>query len=273
MILRHALLPLVLLFLSAASLAAEIGVATLADAGARVLRGATWYKLVPGLAVEYGDIVAAGAKSQVQLEFANGTIVSFFGDGSLYISASSSAPPLITMTSGFLKASVKAPGMRVDTLAMDMTIAEGIVVLRADAKASELFVESGAAVLADAGGTTREARRGEYWSKIAAGAMTTQPRAPKPFVDAMPRPFIDPLPVLAGRLKSKPAPTVDHEITYAEAEPWLAGPDRAVFEKRFAIRLRDPVFRKAVEPNVARYPSWDRRLHPEKYAPKPAPPK
>jgi len=44
-----------------------------------------------------------------------------------------------------------------------------------------------------------------------------------------------------------------------------------VFERRFASRLRDPAFRKAVEPNIARYPSWDRMLHPEKYAPKPPP--
>jgi hypothetical protein len=74
-------------------------------------------------------------------------------------------------------------------------------------------------------------------------------------------------------LKSKPAPVVDHEITYAEAEPWLAGRDRAAFEKRFASRLRDPVFRKAALPNLARYPAWDRMLNPEKYAPKDAPAK
>ena len=69
-------------------------------------------------------------------------------------------------------------------------------------------------------------------------------------------------------MKVRPTLVADHEITYAEAEPWLAGRDRAVFEKRFASRLRDPAFRSAVLPNVARYPSWDRQLHPEKYAPK-----
>jgi hypothetical protein len=87
----------------------------------------------------------------------------------------------------------------------------------------------------------------------------------------MPRHFADALPALAPRIKSKPALVVDHEITYAEAEPWLAGRDRAAFERRFASRLRDPAFRKAVEPVVAHYPSWDRMLHPEKYAPKPPP--
>ena len=47
--------------------------------------------------------------------------------------------------------------------------------------------------------------------------------------------------------------------------------DRATFERRFVARLRDPAFRRAAEPDSARYPSWDRILHPEKYRPKDAP--
>jgi hypothetical protein len=84
----------------------------------------------------------------------------------------------------------------------------------------------------------------------------------------MPRHFIDPVYVLAAKLKSPPVLSVDHEITYAEAEPWLAGRDRAVFERRFTSRLRDPAFRSAVMPNAARYPTWDRILNPQKYEPK-----
>jgi hypothetical protein len=67
---------------------------------------------------------------------------------------------------------------------------------------------------------------------------------------------------LPARIKTKPALVADHDITYAEAEPWLAGRDRPVFEKRFATRLRDPAFRSAVLPNLARYPLWDRQLNP-----------
>ena len=92
--------------------------------------------------------------------------------------------------------------------------------------------------------------------------------APKPFVDALPRNYIDPLPSLASRIKSKPALAADHDITYEEAVPWLSGKDRAAFERRFVVRLRDPVFRRAVAPHAARYPMWDRILNPEKYAPK-----
>jgi hypothetical protein len=116
-------------------------------------------------------------------------------------------------------------------------------------------------------------KRGEFWSKAADEPFALQPRAPKPFVDAMPRHFVDPLPRLAARFKAAPVLAADHDVTYAEAEPWLVGRDRAVFEKRFTSRLRDPAFRKGVEPHVARYPTWDRKLHPEKYAAKrkPAP--
>ena len=89
----------------------------------------------------------------------------------------------------------------------------------------------------------------------------------------MPRHFVDPLPALAAKLRSKPALAIDREISFAEAEPWIAGRDRAVFEKRFAGRLRDPAFRNAVLPHVARYPMWDRLLHPEKYVPKTVPAK
>ena len=117
-------------------------------------------------------------------------------------------------------------------------------------------------------GPGHDLKRGEYWSRNASGTFGTQSRAPRIFVDQMPRHFIDPLHALVGRLKSPPTPVVDHEITFAEAEPWLAGRDRAVFERRFTSRLRDPVFRKEVMPVAARFPTWDRILNPEKYEPK-----
>jgi hypothetical protein len=116
-----------------------------------------------------------------------------------------------------------------------------------------------------------EARRGEYWMKTGAAPFTIAPRAPKQFVDAIPRHFLDALPQLVTRFKTKPVLVVERDVAFAEAEPWLAGRDRAVFERRFGSRLRDPVFRKAAEPNSARYPMWDRILHPEKYQPKPVP--
>ena len=251
------------LFAGAAHAALEAGVITLADADSRVLRGATWYKLAPGVGVEDADIVTGSARSQVQIEFARGTIASFAGEGALMINVAKDGTLALMLTAGALKVAVKSPPVRVRTAQFEASVSDGIVVMRAES--GEIFVEAGSAKLSDASGV-REARRGEYWVKSAAG-FATRPLAPRAFVEALPRNFLDPLPVLAPGIKSRVVPTADRDITFAEAEPWLAR-DRAAFEKRFQSRLRDPAFRKAVEPVVARYPSWDRMLHPEKYQPK-----
>jgi hypothetical protein len=265
-----------LLAACAAPAAAEVAIATLVDTGARVLRGATWYKLVPGARVDDGDIIETPERTTVQLELAAGSIVNMVGPGTLHVVRASGkdAPALLSLQRAWAKAVAKPPGVRIHTAAADVVATDGVVVVRAQ-PAIELFVESGTARLIEltptgSDGAVHDAKRGEQWSRSPTGAYATTARVAKTFVDAMPRHYIDALPMLAARFKTAPPVlAVDHEISYSEAEPWLAGRDRAAFERRFASRLRDPVFRRAVEPHVARYPSWDRMLHPEKFAPKP----
>src|SRR4029453_16285824 len=145
-----------------------------------------------------------------------------------------SGPPVTSLPNGWLKIAAKAPGLRVRTAPFDVVTADGILVMRAHGQVAEVFVEAGSVKLLEvsasgADGAARDAKRGEYWAKSATVAFTTVPRAPRTFVDAMPRHFADPLPAFAARIKSKPALAIDHEITYAEAEPWLAGPTRGTF--------------------------------------------
>ena len=270
--------PALALMLFAAGVAAETGVVTLVEGSTRLLRGATWYKLVAGTRVEEADIIEALDRSQIQIEFAAGPLANLVGAGKLYLAPATvkTAPAILNMPSGWLKIAAKPPGLRIRTQPFDLVVVDGILVVQANGSAVEFFVESGSAKPIElapngADGTARDVKSGEYGSKSGTGAFTTGQRAPKVFVDALPRHFVDPLPTLAARIKSKPTLVVDHEITYAEAEPWLAGRDRPVFEKRFASRLRDPAFRSAVLPNLARYPTWDRMLNPEKYAPKAEP--
>ncbi len=255
--------------------AAEIGAVTLLEGSARVLRGATWYKMVTGTRVEEADILDLSERAQVQIEFAAGSIVNLVGTGALYLAPGKgkSTPIPLVVPAGWLKAVAKPPGLQVRTASFGVTAVDAIVVMRATKTAVDFFVESGDVKLVEvaasgADGPSREVTRGEYVARSATGAVTTVARAPKAFVDAMPRHFIDPVYVLAAKLKSPPVLVVDHEITYAEAEPWLVGRDRAVFERRFTSRLRDPAFRSAVMPNAARYPTWDRILNPQKYEPK-----
>jgi len=260
-----ALTALVLPLLFAAHAAAQPAVVTLAEGTPKVLRGATWYKLVPGIALEDADIFTVGPKQQVQVETASGSIVNLTGESTIVVSLGKDGALALTMPAGLAKAAVKMPPVRLRLPQFEVAAGDAIVVVNAGG--GELFVEAGGAKIADGAAAPREAKRGEYWVKSGA-AFATKPLAPKPFVDALPRNYIDPLPSLASRIKSKPALVADHDITYAEAEPWLAGKERAAFEKRFVGRLKDPAFRKAVEPHVARYPYWDRILHPEKYMPK-----
>ena len=262
--------------------AAEIGIAALVEGNARILRGATWYKLVPGARLETGDIVEAAERAQVHIEFDGVAIVNLVGTGTLHLaltvarSSVPAGPPTLALRNGWLKVAAKAPGIRVRAPPLQLTTTEAILVMHATGPVAELFIESGSARATEllgngAEGAARDAKAGEYWSKSSGSPFVTVASAPRTFVDAMPRHFLDALPSMAAQHKTTPALVVDHEVTYAEAEPWLDGPDRALFEKRFASRLRDPAFRRAVEPHVARYPSWDRMLHPEKYAPKPPP--
>ena len=267
-------LPLAVLFV-AASAAAETGVVTLVDGSARLLRGATWYKLAVGTRVEEADIIEAPDRAQAQIELAAGSRTNLVGAGRIYLvpAAAKAAPTVIAVPVGWLKVAAKAPGARIRTAPFDLLVGDGVLVVHANGPAVEFFVESGSVKLIglSANGTdgaARDVKSGEFVSRSASGALATGQRAPKAFIEAMPRHFADALPAFGDRIKTKPTLVVDHEITYAEAEPWLAGRDRAIFEKRFASRLRDPAFRSAALPNLGRYPMWDRMLNPEKYAPK-----
>jgi len=256
--------------------------ASIVDGDARVLRGTTWHKLVPGARLEDGDIVSAGERAQVHLELNAGGLVNFVGTGTLYLvppaGKAKSPATMLVLPKGWLKIVVPPPGVQVRAAAADLTVATGAVVMRADGPVLDFFVESGSASIAEltasgADQATRNAKQDEYWSKSATGAFVPSTRPPRAFIDAIPRHYLDALPRFAAKFKNRPTLVAEREVSYAEAEPWLSGRDRPVFERRFSSRLRDPVFRKAVEPDVARYPSWDRRLHPEKFAPPPPKPR
>jgi len=277
-------MPIGLALLAATSAgAAEMAIATLAEGEIRLLRGTTWYKVPPGARIEEGDILSLGERAQLQLELAGGTRASVAGAASLYVEPPPVKPrpgtppqPAWFVRSGWLKVAAKAPGLTLRTTSADVALATGTVVMRTGPAMLDLFIEAGGARFESpgtpAGEVARDGKPDEFWTRSASGSLVSSTRPPKTFIDAMPRHYLDPLPSLAGRIKGRPPATAEREVSYEEAEPWLAGRDRAVFERRFASRLRDPVFRKAVLPDVARYPMWDRRLHPEKYAPPPPKP-
>jgi hypothetical protein len=187
------------------------------------------------------------------------------------------APPLeLVLTRGWLKLANKPPGagLRVTSPLAVLNVNDGIGVVHMESGLVEVFLESGGARIAETGKDGKEAsahdvRPGEYWGRPADRPFSSERRPPPQFVAALPRHLKDALFPLASRFKGKAVQlVVDRDISYAEAEPWLAGSYRRVFVKRFQRRLADPAFRSGVEARINAYPEWDRILHPEKYAPK-----
>ncbi|MEO8345207.1 MAG: hypothetical protein ABI607_05875 [Betaproteobacteria bacterium] len=263
--------------------AAEVGVFSLVEGPARVLRDTTWYKLVPGTRFRDGDIVVSKGPGQVQVEltaggrFNLGTPATLFAAAVPVVGDKLTGPVDIMLPNGWLKLAASAPplGFRVQFDAATLVAAEAIVVMHAQSSAADLFVESGSARLTEAGTgggkapVATDLKAGEFAAQASGRPLRLERRAPAAFVAAIPRHLIDALPILEAKYKTAKVQLVaEQEVTYAEAEPWLMGPYRKLFMKRFQPRLRDREFRAAVEVNIARYPEWDRILHPEKYLPK-----
>jgi len=254
------------------------GVYSLVDGDARALRGTTWFRLVAGTRVLEGDVIDVGDDAQIQLELKDGGTLNAQGPALMYATA---IPPVdgkpgavaeLIVQHGWLKAAGKGPRpLRVRMPMMTATVGDAVIVASCDARHAEVFVESGTATVASARGKEppQNVAGGEFVSRNDDQKPTVASRPPPAFLAALPRQFRDPLPALASRFPAAPEALVKvSEVSFAEAEPWLAGTTRKAFVRRLSPRLSDPAFRAAVAAHPAAFPEWDRMLHPEKYRPK-----
>jgi len=261
----------------------ETGAVTLLFGQPKLLRGTTWFNLKEGVRLRDGDVIDLPASGQLQIEFADGGAVGIIGPGALYIivaSARDAKQPGSTefqLTRGWLKFATKPPGprLRVRTSLGTIATSEAVAVVHAG-DGFEAFVETGAVRLSDVGKielTGGEIKAGGFASRSAGKPLTTERRPPATFVAALPRDFMDPLPVRAARFAAtKVDPVADHEATFAEAQPWLTGPYRASFLKRFQARLDDPAFRDAMASSGKAPPEWSATTAPPKAETPPPPP-
>jgi hypothetical protein len=256
-----------LALVSALCYGADAGIVTVLDGGARVLRGATWYKLAEGARVQNGDVVEGSDRAQVQIEFASGNSVNLVGPASLYLISAAARegkqPADIYMPQGWVKlaATPPAPPVKLRTPLGNVDATAAVAVVRASANAFEVFVESGTARVSEGGrgaeGAPREVRGGDFVGRSADRPLAVGGGAPQSFVGAMPRHFMDTLPSRVDKYRTlRVELTVDRPITFAEAEPWLNGPYRPVFVKRLQPRLADPAFKAAATANAQAYPEW-----------------
>ncbi|MEO8738329.1 MAG: hypothetical protein ABI537_01350 [Casimicrobiaceae bacterium] len=228
---------------------ADVGTLTLIDGKVRMLRGTAWYNVVEGVRVREGDVVDAPEKTQFQIELTDGGALGLIGPGALYVVAASPADAKsraldeFWVSRGWLKFDTKAPGsrLRIRSGSGTVTAGEGAAVVRIAGDAFEVFVETGAARVAD--GPGGEIKAVSFTSRSAGKPFVPAERAPAAFIAVMPRDFMDPLPLRAARFTTPREPMLDHEATYPEVQSWLNGPYRVAFAKRFESKLIDPAFK------------------------------
>lgn len=266
---------------STLSFGADLGVVTIVDGNARVLRGVSWHKLAEGARVQDGDVVDAADRAQIQIEMAAGPMVNFVGSAELLMAASGSSetkPPAaaeIYLTRGWMKLAAKAGGvpLRARSPAGTIVTSDGVAVVHADPELLEAFVERGNVKLIEPGkgtveGATHDLKGGDFAIRASDHPFATSGATPQAFVAAMPRQFRDPLPNRAQLYQVSHVQLVpDRAITYAEAEPWLSGPYRRAFVKRLQPRLADPEFRAPVMAKLQAYPEWHNALNPSESPP------
>lgn len=248
--------------------AADAGLFTIVDGPARLLRGATWHRLFAGAGFQEGDVVEAGPAANVQAELAGGQLVDIVGPAQVFAAAlpvksGRAAGYDFGLEQGWLKLNVPAAGatVRVRANGVVLRMAGTSVVVHAQPQRLEFFVETGTVAvvaLAGTGAVEQQAQNGEYWLRTGERPFAVERRAPQAFVAAMPHHLTDRLVGLAAKYPAKTPPLVpDREITFAEAEPLLAGPYRPSFIRRFSVRLADQAFRRAAAANARAYPEWN----------------
>jgi FecR protein len=254
---------------------AEVGIVTILDGNARVLRGTTWYKLVEGARVQEADVIDAADRARVQVELADGATLSLNGPAMLYVvdivprDSRQTGMVDLYLNSGWMKIATQPPGprLRVRLPGAVVNAVDTVAVVHGSGDVFECFVERGTAKLADAGrgsdGPARDLKAGEFVQRASDKPSTIGARPPPTFIGAMPRYFMDSMPARTARFGATRLKLVaQREISYSEAQTWLAGPFRKSFMQRLQPRLSDAVFRDAVMANSRAYPEWSSLLFP-----------
>ncbi|HSS70884.1 MAG TPA: hypothetical protein VLQ46_09565, partial [Casimicrobiaceae bacterium] len=142
---------------SALCYGADAGLITVVDSSVRLLRGATWYKVVEGVRVQDGDVIEGPDRAQVQIEFTSGNSANIFGPASLYVISAAAREGKqsadLYMPQGWVKLTAKspAPQLKLRSPLGAVDAGDAVAVVRVAANSFEVFVESGSARVSETG--------------------------------------------------------------------------------------------------------------------------
>jgi hypothetical protein len=267
--------------------AQDVGTVTLIEGPLRIIRGAEVFQTVEGVQLRQGDMIETADGGFAQLEFVGGGIVALGPASRAYIlrhgagkkPVGEGAGTELVLLSGWLKgqSNLDAGAYRYESPLLAASTGNGNLVFHSGDGECDVYVESGAATLADVSGDGNlgkpaAGKAGQFFTRRAGKGMSGDSRLSAAFVKEMPQAFKDTLPSRLVHFGGKAAePKAQHAVSFAEIQAWLAMPRawRRGFVARFEARLKDPEFRKQLEAHEAEYPEWEPVLHPEKTNPDP----
>jgi len=246
-----------------------------------MIRGTMLFHAGEGVRLHPGDILESAPGGFAQLELTGGTIVAL-GPSTrlLFLGHGTKTAAELVVLSGWLKGETgaNAGSYSYATPQLAATTRGGAVVLEASREQTNLFVESGNASISKVSPqgyltNPQGATAGQFLTRRDGKNTVVNSRPDQAFLDAIPRAFRDTLPPRLSRFPKGVDPRPEHDVTYAEVQPWLtmALSWRRGFVERFQPRLKDAEFRRELDAHVRDYPEWDPILHPEKYEPKTPP--
>jgi hypothetical protein len=267
--------------------APSIGMFTIVEGDAVVIRGAQKFAAAEGLPVLADDIVHTGDKTRIaRIEFADGGSLDLGPSTRLWLrprfaEPRSPQPFDLYAAEGWVKVTAAAPRkLGLASPRADLADLAGVAVVRVADNASFLFIEAGSAQLVDrVPGQWQRSRRlkeGEAFDRRGgdAGAVISRP-APD-MIGAMPRSFADTLPLRAARFQAlNVEPESPASISYQDVSMWINAERtlRPAFVQRWAAQAGEPRFRTALVAELRAHPEWTRLLFPpEKVARKRAAP-
>lgn len=265
---------------------APVGIVTIAEGSATLIRASAKLSVVEGQRVAAEDILGTGTARHLRVEFADGAVLDLGPATQVQIQPRTVRDPAragarIYLLQGWAKLAAPPSGRSTGTAplltsaVLDVQRAGRGTVVAIEGRTVEVFAESGTTTLSDRspGGGGVTLKEGQFYARGAAADGVVDD-APRPgFIQRVPRPFLDTLPPRAGQFRdSEPASGTGQPLVYADVQPWIdAEPAlRGGFVLRWRALARQPEFRAALERNLAAHPEWDRVLHPERYRRKPA---
>ena len=272
---------LVLLWLPGLGAAAPaIGMFTIVDGDAIVIRGAQKFAATEGLPVQADDIVHTADSTRIaRVELSGGGAFDLGPATRLWLrprfaEPRSSQPIHLYLSAGWLKLT----GSPAHKLAMaspraDLADLAGVAVVRIADNASFLFIESGSGQLVErAQGQVQRTRRlkeGEAFDRRGGDVGAVIARPAPDMIETMPRSFADSLPLRASRFdRLQIDPESPRDVTYQDVAGWIDAERtlRPAFVQRWAPQAHDKQFRASLVAGLRSHPEWTRVLFPEKVA-------